>query len=141
MGNAESQPVRNVDKRTARRDFGPQFRSALARYRYEHGQPGEYAHEPAPPPEHSGQLRVAVRRRPIFLHETSAGEFDVLTCSTGSCVTVHDCRMPPDCRRLFVAHHSFAFDAVYDEAASSSESCHKTSTNPTLHPNPNPRTP
>ena len=33
MGNAESQPVRNVDKRTARRDHAPLFSSAVQRYR------------------------------------------------------------------------------------------------------------
>ena len=33
MGNAESQPVRNVDKRTARRDNSAQFNAAIWKYR------------------------------------------------------------------------------------------------------------
>ena len=41
MGNAESQPVRNVDKRTARRDHAPKFISAISDYRYENGLLGE----------------------------------------------------------------------------------------------------
>eukprot|EP00966_Prymnesium_polylepis_P108825 2519055-Prymnesium_polylepis.1 len=112
MGNAESQPVRNVDKRTARRDHAPLFAAAVHRYR-ELAQPDAAV---AAPPEQ--RLRVCVRRRPMFDRERTAGEFDVLTC-TQRRVVVSDCRMHPDCRRLFVAHHSFGFDRVFDEGCSS----------------------
>ncbi|KAL1503167.1 hypothetical protein AB1Y20_011226 [Prymnesium parvum] len=112
MGNAESQPVRNVDKRTARRDHAAVFQAALSRYRATRPSDGE---KPSPNDE---RLRVCVRRRPIFPRERDAGEFDVLTCSPQR-VVVSDCRMHPDCRRLYVAHHSFGFDRVYDEHTSS----------------------
>ena len=56
--------------------------------------------------------------RPIFSHETQAGEFDVLS-SSRSGITVHDCRIEADCRHLFISHHSFAFDRVFDGRTSS----------------------
>ena len=123
MGNAESQPVRNVDKRTARRDFAHLFKGALTRYRQNVLVDGGGAAAEGPVPvdweDRGGRhLRIAVRRRPIFPHETNAGEFDVVTC-TPTEVTIHDCRMHPDCRRLYVGHNSFDFDRVYDQHASS----------------------
>ena len=78
MGNAESQPVRNVDKRTARRDHAPKFMGAIAQYRYDNGLLGEDAHERQPTEgavEHgdgdscqgegagTSRLRVCVRQR------------------------------------------------------------------------------
>ena len=185
MGNAESQPVRNVDKRTARRDHAPKFMGAIAQYRYDNGLLGEDAHEAQPSEgavEHgdgdscqgegagTSRLRVCVRQRPIFSHETQAGEFDVLssdrrvhlhrhlrlhlhhlhhlhpppppsptsttfttpsTTSTSLCdrraMVVHDCRTEADCRRLFISHHTLAFDRVFDGDP-----------NPNPYPNPNP---
>ena len=111
MGNAESQPVRNVDKRTARRDHAPRFKGEITRFR----QLGVAAllEEHAAP---NRQVRVCVRRRPIFSHELRAGEFDVLTCAEDArSIAVHDCRMHADCRRLYCNHTSFAFDRVFDE--------------------------
>ena len=128
MGNAESQPVRNVDKRTARRDHAPKFMGAIAQYRYDNGLLGEDAHEGQPSEgavEHgdgdscqgegagTSRLRVCVRQRPIFSHETQAGEFDVLS-SDRRAMVVHDCRTEADCRRLFISHHTLAFDRVFD---------------------------
>ena len=75
MGNAESQPVRNTDKRTARRDHAHLFKGAITSYRQENGG--------APPDTGAGRehllhdpgdaLRVAVRRRPFFKHEQQQG--------------------------------------------------------------------
>ena len=120
MGNAESQPVRNVDKRTARRDHAGRFKEAIARYREEQHQTSD---EPAPFIENGAsafmqRCKVAVRRRPIFPHELTQGEFDVVTCGRSHLV-IHDCRMHADCRRLFVSHHTFRYDRVYDERTSS----------------------
>lgn len=122
MGNAESQPVRNVDKRTARRDHAHVFNGAITRYRQEHGiGSGELDDEEVEPFHESGDaLRVAVRRRPFFKHEKEQGEFDVVSCRRRS-IVVHDCRLYPDCRRLYIAHNTFRFDRVYDEGASSAD--------------------
>ena len=118
MGNSESQPIRNVDKRTARRDHGMQFKGGINAYRQailEGDAMGENTFN-----GEGAALRVAIRRRPIFPHETSAGEFDVVTCMHSS-LCVHDCRLYPDCRRLYINHSSFRFDRVFNEHASSAE--------------------
>lgn len=121
MGNSESQPVRNVDKRTARRDHAHLFKGAITSYRQgiwgtppKDGDLGRdhLIHDPG------DALRVAVRRRPFFKHELDQGEFDVVSCEKRK-ITVHDCRLYPDCRRLYVEHKAFRFDRVYDEEASS----------------------
>ncbi|KAL3921462.1 MAG: hypothetical protein SGPRY_004895 [Prymnesium sp.] len=117
MGNAESQPVRNVDKRTARRDHAPIFSSALSRFRACRAEEPSLAAPPALP---EARLRVCVRRRPMFAREEQEGEFDVLTTSARS-ICVSDCRMNADCRTLYVAHHSFGFDRVYDQNTPSAE--------------------
>ena len=123
MGNAESQPVRNTDKRTARRDHAHKFKGAITMYRQEHGgaPPGVGDLERNPLIHDPGDaLRVAVRRRPFFKHELDQGEFDVVSCETRK-ITVHDCRLYPDCRRMYVEHKSFRFDRVYNEQADSLE--------------------
>ena len=66
-------------------------------------------------------MRVCVRKRPVFPHELEQGEYDVVTCvSRGGAaqVIVHDARMHPDMRHMFINHHTFAFDVVFGEAAS-----------------------
>ena len=82
MGNAESQPVRNVDKRTARRDHAPKFISAISGYRYEHGLLGADAgvrHGGGRHTQHvplvllNAPLQVAVRDEHVLL-EPLAGE-------------------------------------------------------------------
>ena len=124
MGNAESQPVRNVDKRTARRDHRGLFAPQIAVWRAERGVGGVVANstsEPWTEPSSGGRLRVVVRKRPFFEHESRSGEFDVVTCADRRSVTVHDCRLAPDCRHLFIDHRSFCFDAVFDETCTSEE--------------------
>ena len=106
MGNSESQPVRNVDKRTARRDHAPKFKGAITSYRQGiWGAAPKDADIGTDSLFHSANdaLRVAVRRRPFFKHELDQGEFDVVSCERRR-ITVHDCRLHPDCRRLFVDH-------------------------------------
>ena len=124
MGNAESQPIRNVDKRTARRDNALQYNQAIWNYR-------AHVLGPLKPPEllpaelgpahsdnGSASVRVCIRRRPIFPHEMKAGEFDVVSCD-GRAIVVHDCRLRPDCRNLIINHTTFRFDRVFDESATS----------------------
>ena len=125
MGNAESQPVRNVDKRTARRDHAPLFRGAITAFRQQHCGERVAADDDAQPPQRLERVQVAVRRRPIFPHELKEGEFDVLTCpgrrEVSDSIVVHDARMHPDCAHLFINHHTFGFDRVFDEHMSSSD--------------------
>lgn len=90
MGNDASQPVRNLDKRTARRRYRDDFADAIAEWRVEQG---VYPYPASPPRGGGGKresegddesglrpIRVFVRKRPIHPEEVDAGEFDVISC-------------------------------------------------------------
>ena len=127
MGNAESQPIRNVDKRTARRDNAIQYNQAIWDYRGKVLGPlqapdvAEAELVASAADDKSAAVRVCIRRRPIFAHEQMAGEFDVLSCHGGRSIVVHDCRLRPDCRNLIINHTTFAYDRVFDENMTSDE--------------------
>jgi len=113
MGNAEASVVRNVDKRTSRREHRIIFGSCAERFRA----------DPFPAPAQATatgavgrSLRVCIRKRPLFSHEREQGEFDVITCLPRR-VVVHDARMHPDMVRLFMNHHDFVFDEAFGETA------------------------
>ena len=126
MGNEQS-IVRNVDKRTARREQAHHFVPAIRAFRAE-AWGGEKEDEEvcergagADAPAARGGMQVCVRKRPVFPHELEQGEYDVVTCvgrGGAAQVIVHDARMHPDMRHMFINHHTFAFDVVFGEAAS-----------------------
>ena len=68
-----------------------------------------------------GDLKVCVRKRPIFKTELQGKEFDVLTVTHGKLMTVHDARMHADMRRQLMNHHEFIFDRVFNEKADNDE--------------------
>ena len=101
MGAAESNPVRNLDKREHRRTHRKSFREAIARYRSgftetvdENDATGNGGGNAR------GPLGVYVRVRPIFKRELKH-EFDVLTAGERT-VVVHDARMHADCRNMLM---------------------------------------
>ena len=69
----------------------------------------------------SSNVRVVVRKRPIFEHEIDGHEFDVATCLDARNVTIHDTRMHADMRRMLLTNHSFEFDGVFNEWATNDE--------------------
>eukprot|EP01062_Namystynia_karyoxenos_P082114 TRINITY_DN9188_c0_g1_i1.p1 TRINITY_DN9188_c0_g1~~TRINITY_DN9188_c0_g1_i1.p1 ORF type:complete len:926 (+),score=259.86 TRINITY_DN9188_c0_g1_i1:101-2779(+) len=126
MGNAESQIVKNMDKRTARREHAGHFRGAVQRWRTAHGESREAAVGSALDNLHTGGTRVCVRKRPIFPHETAQGEFDVIstagvTDGGGAGVLIHDARMQADMIHMYVDHHMFKFDAVFGDECSNDD--------------------
>lgn len=116
MGNVEAAVVRNVDKRTSRREHRAHFEAAVQRWRT----------RPSAPPAQRGEdalgrhVQVCVRKRPIFPHELREGEFDVITCLPGR-VVVHDARMHPDLVNMHMNHHDFIFDETFGEATGNDE--------------------
>jgi kinesin family protein 2/24 len=112
MGNGESNPVRNMDKRTARREYKDNFCSGIAIFRknQEHESDAEKNLE-----WEDGAIRVCVRKRPIFKDEINGFEFDVASCFQGNSIIIHDCRMHADMKRQFINHHKFQFDRVFNE--------------------------
>lgn len=125
MGQNSSNPIRNTDKRTARRLYRASFARAIAEWRYE-----RQAEEGGLSSTRQKQVvfnwgegrtvRVCVRKRPIFKHETDLGEFDTVTALPRE-VIVHDARMHADMRRMLMNHTAFAFDGVFDEHAGNTE--------------------
>ena len=131
MGAAESNPVRNMDKRTARRTYRGEFQAAIGRFRAFEGvsEPGDFevANRGGRITNSDGgddgggdgpvaSVRVFVRKRPIFKPELKALEFDAVTVLPGSRrVVVHDARMHADMRRMLMNHHAFDFDRVFSE--------------------------
>ena len=103
MGAAESNPVRNLDKREHRRTHRKSFRDAIARYRQnfvESEDENNAASAGNGGGRSGGPLGVYVRVRPIFKRELKH-EFDVLTAGERT-VVVHDARMHADCRNMLM---------------------------------------
>ena len=125
MGNEQStNPIRNMDKRTARREYGESFKNAIQNYRqrilfnvdnqveYDEEDEGEWE---------VGAIRVCVRKRPIFKPELMNHEFDVITCVDGRGIVVHDARMGKDMKKMILNHHSFTFDRIFNEKCGNEE--------------------
>ena len=123
MGAAESNPVRNLDKRTARRTYRDAFRGAVKRYRTSARVAEQWAYlgEEGEKEWDEGALKVCVRKRPIFKPEIQGKEFDVLTVTHNKLITVHDARMHADMRRQLMNHHEFIFDRVFTAKANNDE--------------------
>ena len=129
MGQNSSNPIRNIDKRTARREYRASFARAIAEWRYER-QAGEGGLSSTRQKQgrtavvfnwgERSTVRVCVRKRPIFKHETDLGEFDTVTALPRE-VIVHDARMHADMRRMLMNHTAFAFDGVFDEHAGNTD--------------------
>jgi kinesin family protein 2/24 len=117
MGLAES-ALRNVDKRTGRRENKSTYVAEISQYRASFSEPAEAYRD-----DESRPLRVFVRKRPLFRHEdVDQGEFDVVTCGDHT-VVVHDARIGADCRSRFMVNTSYSFDRVFAETTSNAEVC------------------
>lgn len=117
MGAAES-VLRNVDKRTSRREHRDAFIGAIRDFR------AGFDPRPAegdPVGDGDRPIRVCVRKRPMFEWEWKRErEFDVITGGADR-VVIHDARMEADMRRMYMDHHEFDFDTVFDEKATNDE--------------------
>ena len=111
MGAAGSAP-QNEDKRKARLSHRPAFMSSIEEWRA--------AQCPAglgipPSTEAKAGIHVCIRKRPLFDRETEKGEYDCVSCPTGTQIVVHDGRMKPDMRSMFMKHVQHSFDRVFSE--------------------------
>ena len=127
MGNNESNPIRNMDKRTARREYRTSFMKCISSYRKRMKEEPDVSNSQAPTrditwlTESDQNIRVCVRKRPIFKHEVEDFEFDVVSAIDGRLAVIHDGRMHTDMRRQFMNHHQFLFDKVFDEKTSNNQ--------------------
>ncbi|KAJ1427821.1 P-loop containing nucleoside triphosphate hydrolase protein [Ochromonadaceae sp. CCMP2298] len=90
--------------------------SAVARFRQRTG--SEQQQEPITDEWLDGNIKVFVRKRPIFKRELDGFEFDVATCTTPTSCVIHDARMHIDMKRQLMNHHQFRFDRVFNEHSS-----------------------
>ena len=120
MGNTDSNPVRNLDKRTARREYANEFIGAISNYRYHHLIDDANTNDQNDNTNDqidnkiNNDVNVYVRKRPIFNHEKENGEFDVITTNKKS-IIIHDCKMHSDMKRMFLNNHEFIFDEIFDD--------------------------
>jgi hypothetical protein len=120
MGANESQPVRNMDKRTCRREYKEDYENAIVQIRRALTNDPEYSKENAVDNSvlnwNNGNIRVCVRKRPIFSREIQGGEFDVAFCpESKKKIIIHDARMHSDMKRQYIDNFEFGFDRVFDE--------------------------
>ena len=115
---AQESVIRNVDKRTARREHRDDFRAAIRRWRSR--PPASSFVDDFDDKREGRPIRVFVRKRPIFPHELRQSEFDVITAPrNGRSIVVHDARMAMDMRHMRMSHNTFDFDAVFGEKVDS----------------------
>ena len=69
------------------------------------------------------KLRAILRKRPLFAYESERGEFDVVSVRGDHGVTVHNCQMQPDLKRMFMKHTSFVVGDAFDEHVTTPEVC------------------
>lgn len=117
MGNGESNPIRNMDKRTARREYKDDFCRVIAQFRQQYCRKELTATEIDWSEWVNGDIRVFVRKRPIFKRETDLGEFDVATCVDNQTITIHDARMHVDMKKQMLNNHEFHFNRVFGESS------------------------
>jgi hypothetical protein len=90
------------DKRRSRRDNRAPFEAAVAQWRLMN------AAVPRAPGGLSGGeeggVSVFARKRPLFSHEMSRGEYDVVTVASTQEIVVHNCQMHADLKRMIIKH-------------------------------------
>ena len=118
MGSADSQPVRNMDKRTARREYRSQFENACDHYREVNAHlMTRGSSDPPADISKESKIRVYSRKRPIFKREIDDGEFDCVTCLDDGIIVVHDARMKNDMIHMMMKHNEFKFYHTFNENA------------------------
>lgn len=136
--------TKNVDKRTSRRQHKMEFVAAIDAYRRsiapaaksvltEHNSvevPNSRVASKVPRPQ--AGMRVLARKRPCFEHEYSRGEFDAVTCDSSTQVVVHDAKMRPDMRTMYMDHHEFNFDQIFDETTDN-DTVYRAAASPLVH--------
>lgn len=108
----------NIDKRTYRREFHEYFKQVIQHYQEKHVRAALQKQESVINDD-NGNIRVFIRKRPIFQHEIAKNEFDVLTCPPWGGIIVHMCRQHPSLKawHAFVESQEYPFPptTVFDE--------------------------
>jgi hypothetical protein len=134
MGQVESNPIRNLDKRTARREYREAFCAAIEEYRRQvaigyHSDSVRQWQQGGSRKKawNESEIRVCVRKRPINRDELKNSEFDVVTAlSDNKTVIIHDARLYSDMKTQFINHNPFEFSRVFNESENNAVVYHET---------------
>lgn len=125
----QSQSLKNLDKRTARREYRADFSRAIDTFR---DQIEQSRHLPCLQPNTSrdyiedesawqDKIQVNIRKRPLSDAEFQNSEFDVISCVTSQTIMVHDARLDSDMKTQLLRHHEFSFHQVFSESATNDD--------------------
>ncbi|OQR90755.1 kinesin-like protein [Achlya hypogyna] len=106
-----------MDKRTARKVHGVEFRSMIQRIRAQLLSSNQEDDSGAM----GDGIQVYVRKRPLLEHEPKKKEFDVVTCVGDRRVVVHDCQMYADMKRKYIENHTHTVSHCFPESASTDD--------------------
>lgn len=110
-------PRQNYDKRTLRKMFAASYCIGIENYLAE----GHQAMKELTPANQSASIQVLVRKRPLFDHEASVGEFDVVR-ATACGALVLGCCMRPDLKRPYISSYLAPLPCI-GEGALTEEVC------------------
>ena len=100
---ADENTRRMLDKNKARLLYANDFKYNIEQYlrQFSHSQLSEAMEfSTNEMDDEACEVKVYVRKRPLFKYEKDAGEFDVIGPISSSVVTVNDCRMLADMKRM-----------------------------------------
>lgn len=132
----QSQSLKNLDKRTARREYQEDFSTAIQSFRHQVDSSRDHPRLSLRLSDDSSNewdggsgggsggdhgIQVNVRKRPLFDAESNNSEFDVISCVTPRTVIVHDARLDSDMKTQLLRHHEFTFNRVFDDTASNDD--------------------
>ena len=100
---------RGRGKVAQRREHSVEFAAAIAEFDRQH------AASPSAAAPGAARIRVAVRKRPLFEHESAKKDFDVVSCGAGG-VWLHRTAMRADLKHMVCESFDFEFDTVFSEA-------------------------
>jgi kinesin family protein 2/24 len=119
MGQEQSGPIRMMDKRTARKEYHVDFAKAINKYKDDSNNNNNNNNLDID--KKNTNMRVCIRKRPLFQNELECNDFDVITCLNSNDITLHDARLHSDMVRQFIKHISFKFDRVFNEMETNSD--------------------
>lgn len=120
LAGAEAAPVNGEynhgrGKVAQRREHAVEFASAIAAFNAEHCAEGTGGGG-AGAGDVSRRIQVAVRKRPLFAHESAKGDFDAIYCARDG-VWMHRTNMRADLKHMVCDSFDFAFSGgVFSEA-------------------------
>lgn len=115
MGNEQSGYIKNVDKRTSRLDHKRDFRHAIGQF--SGVQERDIQDSSISKSNATNQIQIYARKRPMLFAKEIKKDFDVIDAFPHAIpcpqIVVHDCRMKPNLKDMYLSSYAFPFDGVF----------------------------